>query len=259
MRNPDNTTPKLSRQYFNEGIQSLAILFGEHNSLKSYRSRGDGVALHKWELKKDSFPDDEYYLYHPPFLQRIKNEESFGGSIETNHDEYDSMEYEYDVIMDSAVASTNKITTDSRRYLDIEWSFSIVYSRVWNVPVLYFQVQNVNGALLTRNKVMKILVGPNGNTYALNDNHGTVISDQDDGWDFVSVEEHPITGVPTFFFHPCQTSNRMNLIYKGVGSVVVSNPGKWILSWMSMILPAAGFQILPKLFHEFCDALESLD
>ncbi len=127
------------------------------------------------------------------------------------------------------------------------------YSRVWSMPILYFNVQYTDGAFLTRKQILNLLTkeerGGNKN-FKFKGKHEQITSLEDAGWDFISQDEHPITGVPAFFFHPCQTGNRMNLIYSDKGNSIAKTPGKWILTWMSMILPAAGFKIAPTLFQE---------
>jgi ubiquitin-like-conjugating enzyme ATG10 len=151
--------------------------------------------------------------------------------------------------------------------IDVQWTFSIVYSHVWSVPVLYFQLQYANGILLNRKQVMDVLKfrdhDMNNNDATTSNRSSTIQTNNDnnsnskDGWNFVSQEEHPITGVPTFFLHPCQTSTRMDLVhdtFNGSSSSRNSNvydddnPAQWILTWMSMLLPTVGFKIPPTVF-----------
>ena len=154
--------------------------------------------------------------------------------------------------------------------IDVQWTFSIVYSHVWSVPVLYFQLQYANGILLNRKQVMDVLKfrdhDMNNNDATTSNRSSTIQTNNDnnsnsnskDGWNFVSQEEHPITGVPTFFLHPCQTSTRMDLVHDTFNGSSSSssrnsnayddNPAQWILTWMSMLLPTVGFKIPPTVF-----------
>lgn len=269
---PPTASSKLSSQNFKQGAHILIELFQRIERSSSRRNDVivigfDDVVLHHWELKCDSSSIySDCYLSHPPLMQRIycENLQSLGTSITCDEHDLDDTEEEEDstlLIHDPAVAQVETTPIDSIPYDDIEWMFSIVYSHVWSVPVLYFQLQYADGVLLTRKQVMHILNKYNGNTENVvqdndGDNNDIAVDGEADGWNFVSQEEHPITGVPTFFFHPCQTSNRMNLVYKNYGNVVNINPGQWILTWISMILPAAGFRLSPKIFQELHTILE---
>mmetsp|Transcript_14511 Transcript_14511/g.16881 ORF Transcript_14511/g.16881 Transcript_14511/m.16881 type:complete len:196 (+) Transcript_14511:2-589(+) len=178
-------------------------------------------------------------------------------------------------------------------YQDVEWTFSIVYNYIWSVPVLYFQVQFSDGQMLSRKQVLKVLKEIQTNRDYLHeredgncdsDDKSDNNNDDDDEstWDFISQEEHPITGIPTFFFHPCQTSARLYLVLDGssaqnhnnytgsskrnedmndkneISSTRVRGPGivtqechsgHILFTWLSMILPTAGFRISPKLYN----------
>jgi len=191
----------------------------------------------------------------------------------------------------------------------IEWKFSIVYSHVWGVPVLYFEVHMLDGQPLPRDRLLRHLnrlssslsspspswhsthSSPMSTTQSTTANlveHNKEICNDDhaieEHWTFVSYEEHPITGIPSFFLHPCQTSKRLQLVLVDIvptshahgstnrdesESVVTpksapepkSNPmmrykerhnisGCVILTWLSMILPAAGFRISANVFQQ---------
>ncbi len=193
----------------------------------------------------------------------------------------------------------------------IEWKFSAVYSHVWGVPVLYFEVHMLDGQPLSRDRLLRHLnrlssslssppppswhstnSSPMSTTQRTTANiveHNKELCNDDhvseEHWTFVSYEEHPITGIPSFFLHPCQTSKRLQLVLVNIvptsqhahgstnrdesKSVVTpkfasepkSNPmmrckerhhipGCVILTWLSMILPAAGFRISANVFQQ---------
>lgn len=79
---------------------------------------------------------------------------------------------------------------------------------------------------------------------------------KEDSWDeFVSYDQHPMTGEPTFFLHPCQTAQRLSLLLqqpKEQESPLVVSP---LLSWLVMIVPAIGFRIMPTT-KTFCQVQE---
>ena len=193
-----------------------------------------------------------------------------------------------------------------------EWSFSIIYHETWRVPTLYFQCIHLDGTPLSRKQVLDILLNimaattTNATFQSLNnheisetiqdDHDDAAAGDDDDGdddndimteedlWEFISQEEHPMTGVPSFFLHPCQTSMRMELLlsrqrqqrqrqrqqeyipchdaihhpttednnnnknntHRIIQQKMQDCP---LLSWMSMILPVVGCKISPESFH----------
>jgi Autophagocytosis associated protein, active-site domain len=114
----------------------------------------------------------------------------------------------------------------------IEWRFSIAYSYIWHVPVLYFNVQLPNGTACSRLEVLQML-----HCFCCDPD---VMSDT---WEFVSSDEHPVTGFPSFFLHPCQSSHRLVVM-----NASTTCPTMRLWSWMSMILPTVGVLISPKVY-----------
>lgn len=243
--------PKLSYHKFKEGVEMLAGFFKRIDdylsTMKKDLGQSDHICLHHWELKEERFPRMQCYLHHPPIIQRVVVEaaELADNSGVLQYEEAASG-VDHGIFEDLTIATT-------KVFNDVEWSFSIVYSRVWSMPILYFHVQYIDGAFLTRKQILNLLTkeesGGNENNKFIKGKHEQM-SLEDAGWDFISQEEHPITGVIAFFFHPCQTANRMNLIYSDQVNTIGENPCKWMLTWMSMILPAAGFKISPTLFQK---------
>ena len=150
------------------------------------------------------------------------------------------------------------------QYITMEWSFSIVYHETWGVPVLYFQVQYLDGSRCSRHDVLDALHVYDLNTSdaGLNITVGAV-----DSWDFISEEEHPITGIPSFFLHPCQTSARLEWMLEamkqdaatpmdGINNDIHEDRRRGceyhhdylLLMWMMMIFPAVRCKIGIKVF-----------
>ena len=59
----------------------------------------------------------------------------------------------------------------------------------------------------------------------------------------VSAQEHPVTGEPWYFFHPCRTAERMAAVLHaypaGVSSIV------YLLAWWSIIAPLMRVTVHP--------------
>jgi ubiquitin-like-conjugating enzyme ATG10 len=152
----------------------------------------------------------------------------------------------------TGVAQEDPIEEDTRLFEDeatessfadsptFEWRYSIAFSDTWRVPVLHFTVQDSNGNPCPRDLVLSMLPAS---------------STQEDTWDFVSYDEHPITGTPSYFLHPCQTNDILSLMH---------NDGKThsstrLLSWLSLILPAVGHTFPSKVFRELHQRFAGLD
>eukprot|EP00977_Amphora_coffeiformis_P004997 scaffold1060_cov196-Amphora_coffeaeformis.AAC.29 len=131
-----------------------------------------------------------------------------------------------------------------------EWHLSIVYSETWQTPVLYFHVQDAYSgqACTNRTEILKHLTqNPKQNAPPLDD-------DDDDSWDFVTQEEHPVTRMPSFFFHPCRTNERMALL-----RLECHNNNKeamWLLQWMSLILPSIELALSSADFVQMSEKLQ---
>jgi hypothetical protein len=121
-----------------------------------------------------------------------------------------------------------------------EWRYSIVFSDTWKVPVLHFTVQDSHGNPCPRDLVLNMLPAS---------------SLQEDTWDFISYDEHPITGTPSYFLHPCQTQDVMALMLKNGDNHRATR----LLSWLSLILPAVGHTLPSKTFQRLYHRLVGFD
>jgi ubiquitin-like-conjugating enzyme ATG10 len=77
----------------------------------------------------------------------------------------------------------------------------------------------------------------------------------EDDWDFVSVDEHPVSRVPSFFLHPCRTEERMMALSKAHDTP----PAVRLLSWLSMILPSVGYSVPSSMFWSIKKKLDELE
>lgn len=194
------------------------------------------VELTSWVLEANN---DAIYLTHPPVLLRSNDDNSH--RIEDNvtiHEDEMIDPIESNVELDESIVHNCNPLHD---YVT-EWTFSIVFHDTWRVPTLYFHVHDVDGTPIKRDEVVTILLtSTRGNATAISAN-GPMSEEQT--WDFVSQEEHPMTGKPSFFLHPCQTASKMELL--------LHQPKHYcpLLSWMSMILPSVGCTISPFVYNE---------
>ncbi len=196
--------------------------------------------------------------------------------------------YEVDntIMLEDTLLPATATTTTSLDYT--EWSFSILLHATWRVPTLYFSCCHSDGTPLCRREVLDMLLLPRELSWIndasvhrdeeQNDDNNNDDEDDDElSWEFVSQEEHPITGQPSYFLHPCRTAERMELMmsyhqchrhHHQVGQQHVSKKKQIIkeneievkgdedvehriiplLSWMSMILPVVGCRLSPEVF-----------
>lgn len=191
-----------------------AVLFCDaFHALKG--DTNNGTPLTKWELQGEQ-PGD-VYVTHPPILCEVPNYKDLCNNNS-------AIEYEEDTCSDPDTVPP----PIHRRH--VEWRFSIVFSDTWTVPVLYFTVKFADdGTPLLRSQVWDVIPCDEKREFA-------------DTWDFVSYEEHPMTGEPSFFLHPCQTARRLTLLQ---ANQPATSP---LLSWTAMIFPAVGFRIPTRTF-----------
>lgn len=95
------------------------------------------------------------------------------------------------------------------------WEYHILYSPSYSVPVLYFNVRNTAGKLLSLQNIWNIL----------NVSKEVLV----EKWNFVTQQEHPILLQPFFYLHPCKSFEIFALSEKSD-----INP---IVTWLSSIAP----------------------
>jgi hypothetical protein len=208
-----------------------------------YDDDDDGDAcnkLLKWQLvEPDSIADLSsscLYLVHPPVIQTTRIIQEEDTELDDNLLVDESIQIDPDCVIPTTASKEDNCL------VEFFWNLSIVYSDTWRVPVLYFQVERRNGSPLVRSHVLQLL---NGGDEGIRDH----------GWDFVSQEEHPISARPSFFLHPCQTSQRLALV-RGQDEDNNNNnnnnpPSVQLLwTWMSMMFPVLGHSIPARCFQK---------
>jgi hypothetical protein len=201
-------------------------------------------SLYHWEVRVTNH-SNVLYLHHPTIDVFMP-----AAVVNKEHGLIDSEEYNLEdenVIMNDYTSSW---VNNSRTPLtNTQWTFSIVYSDTYGVPILYFHVQDIHGAPCSRPQVLEMLLYWAGKeSLAI-----------DDPWDFISQEQHPFTNMPTFFLHPCQSTVRLELLMKcnyDVAKGSLPNNLNVLWSWMSMMLPTVGHPIPSALFLEVQDQLK---
>jgi len=173
--------------------------------------------LQQWYIQRNSNDEKEYIVreecvfYHEDVTSDVNDEDEIVQNVE-------------DAVIKSFGSN------------HIAWNCSIVFSPTYGVPVFYFRANFLDGTSVGREEVLRVL-----------NRKADAGGEDDDGWDFVSEEEHPVTGVPHYFLHPCQTPILLNFLSDTVEENI--SPGQLLLSWLSMIL-----SFLPYIRD--CDGLD---
>jgi hypothetical protein len=190
--------------------------------------------LSRWELVV--IDDSSTYLQHEPITTLHPADISLY---------QDSMEEDVNAMVDNSVwveddHSIEYIDKKASGILSITWSFSIVYSDTYQVPTLYFHVYQQDGTPCTRSQVVQWLRKTGAN--ALEDS-------ETDSWEFISQEHHPHTGFPSYFLHPCRTSERMKVLQQSLSHGRDDKAEiNFLWVWMSLVFPAVKHPIPPNVY-----------
>ncbi|CAJ1968882.1 unnamed protein product [Cylindrotheca closterium] len=197
----------------------------------------DEATTSTWDLSLWEFQDDNRTLpclFHPSVFENYKK--AVDDDSKGDREENEVALEDEDIIPDEqAIALPQEFTTMEEKRIRVQWNFSIVYSDTYGVPVLYFRVQTLDGSPCERSRILEWL------------------PDQsiDDSWDFISQEEHPINGLPSYFLHPCQTSSRLKDLLQST-----SQNASILWAWMSMIFPAVNHPIPPSFYRDIRSELD---
>ena len=206
-------------------------------SLDATRAKKDlGWWLTDWRLEVDR-PAGDIFLSHPS-VTSAPTTEIFQKADNDEDDPFDDT-----IFIDTAQVHVPRIDDGANT---ITWYFSVVYSETYQVPVLYFHAQHTtSGEPCSRAHVVR-------NLFPSGDPTTTTIITSDDSWEFISQEPHPHTGFPSYFLHPCRTSERIKLLRQGDENDD-DDTVHYLWAWMCMMLPAVGFPI-PAQFYRTVQA-----
>ena len=210
----------MTRETFNGAAKSLyeriALLRGK-GKLDNNDKFNTAMPLMDWQVVHTT-ETSVLSLVHPPVTT----------SLDQNKDNPTTLDSVF--LEDEHVAVDHDAALPSE-HSTMEWHFSVVFSDTWHVPILYFAVQHRDGSPCTRSVVLDAL------------------HREDESYEFISYDEHPLSGIPSLYLHPCRTSERLNMILMGTSTSWTTTPPYHILlSWLSIVLPAVGFCIPPFLF-----------
>lgn len=108
------------------------------------------------------------------------------------------------------------------------YDYFVVYSSTYQVPVLYFQASHLDGRMLTWEEVWADVPSHH--------------RDEDIRWNFITQQEHPVTGVPCFHIHPCETKALMTSLTADASTPSPSS-SNYLMAWLSAVGPVVGLHL----------------
>ncbi|KAL2355097.1 autophagy-related protein Atg10 [Cryomyces antarcticus] len=119
--------------------------------------------------------------------------------------------------------------------------YSIVLSPVYCVPVLYFTLSELPGECATAARDVYRHLVPE--TLARDVQSGGVMGG-------ISMTDHPVTGLPAFFVHPCKTAEAMEQVRPDRDV----KPEEYLLLWLGIVGASAGLHLPAPSAEEWSEA-----
>ncbi|KAF2769813.1 hypothetical protein EJ03DRAFT_350864 [Teratosphaeria nubilosa] len=125
--------------------------------------------------------------------------------------------------------------------------YEIIYSASYQVPVLYLSATPPSGTGLTSLGHIYDLLVPSQCRNQI-ESMGVMGA--------LSMSEHPITGLPVFFVHPCRTAEAMAEVVQMRGDSL--SPAEYLMMWLGLVGPSVGLSMpveLARYVRSVCAAL----
>lgn len=127
--------------------------------------------------------------------------------------------------------------------------FSIVLSPVYCVPVLYFSLHDVPASShASVEQIQDLLVPPHfsaqiksvgvmgGISMTVSLRNG---NDRGEGGELIAKKNHPVTDMPVFFVHPCNTATAL----EETASTPEPSPLQYMLQWLGIVGACVGLHL----------------
>lgn len=161
----------------------------------------------------------------------VKNSD---GEIYESEDEIEIEDEDPDALSRPAAVALSAVG----RGLDCMVRYDVVYSTSYQVPVLYLTFADAstskNIPLPSADEVYDMLV-PQGFKASMRD-VGVMGA--------LSMAEHPITGMPAYFVHPCRTQEALTPLLAGASQTAGTEPAvEYLLLWFGVIGASVGLSV----------------
>jgi len=207
----------------------------------------DSVLEPCWMWVCERWSDEVVYLIHPPIIRKRDYNAQFR-RLELKEEMHHKPNNDCDIgyMKDNDCLDIQRL--DESFFSDdstSEWHLSVVFSEIWSAPVLYFHVNLVDGTSLSREEILRqILEHASPSTLSSHfETHDSIEAQAP--YEFLTEEEHPIRGSPSFFLHPCGTQQRLECVKQTTNN---KDAAVLLLSWLSLVLPVVGFHLPAECF-----------
>jgi ubiquitin-like-conjugating enzyme ATG10 len=135
------------------------------------------------------------------------------------------------------------MNSDSKRVV-FEIEYEVLLSPSYYIPVLYFSVRDSSGQMVTEIEQIYALIVPaiyrsQMQSIGVMGGLSMAVSKSEDIplYRMLTLHQnHPVTGIPTFFIHPCQTADALREV---AGGRNVSHQ-EYILLWLGIVGGSVG-------------------
>ncbi len=180
---------------------------------------------------RDNAVQADIYQHGTKYLRitRIFGETTHG-ALTSEHDDHEYEDSKAPAEDDDDEALHRSVTSSQ----SISGVFDIVHSPSYQVPVLYVQIRDLSGSragkTLCPDEVYELLV-PTMHKAELQA-VGVMGA--------LSMTDHPITGMPAYFVHPCRTAEAMSSL---IGPEAEADAAKYLLLWFGLIGSSVGLTV----------------
>jgi hypothetical protein len=235
-------------------------------------------------------------------MEEEEEEEEMVGWGEDDGTTCDELVRRHDVATSMTTSTSANCAAATTTAYYAEWNFSVVMHATYRVPTLYFDCAHLDGTRMGRMEVLDALSSFRRRGYGIrrrslsqdgdDEEDGLAGTEEEEeeeedamfddeyeptswsSWEFVSQEEHPISGMPSYFLHPCRTGERMESLMvtnstlssssldeeedeeEGDGgncrrstTATTTSTVVPLLSWLSMVLPVVGCAVHPDVYR----------
>lgn len=134
--------------------------------------------------------------------------------------------------------------------------YDIVHSPSYQVPVLYLKFQGEHPSLEATDPKPRTFQPSPEELYDLlvSSSHRPQL--QGVGvMGALSMTDHPVSGRPVYFVHPCRTAESMNVVLAGRECGVDVKPEVYLMMWLGLVGGAVGLDVPVELAQHFLTAV----
>ena len=117
-------------------------------------------------------------------------------------------------------------------------TYDLMHSSSYEVPVLYVTVKHPSANRLSAEAMCELLVPPSYRPQVVT--VGVMGA--------MSMTDHPMSGLPVYFVHPCRTAEAMSTL----ADDILVGPEKYLLIWLGLMGGSVGLEVPLELAEIMC-------